>query len=72
MASKSEGQTSTGAEPPRSRTEGAPQVSVGEADRWGDLPAHAREVFREQGGSELPSRYRGWIDPYYRRLNKKP
>jgi hypothetical protein len=49
-----------------------PIASAGSADRWGDLPLHAREVFREQGGAELPSRYRDWIDQYYRRLNRKP
>ena len=38
-------------------------------DRWGDLPIQVREVFRNQGGSDLPPQYRDWIDAYYRRLN---
>lgn len=40
------------------------------ADRWGDLPLHVREVFRVEGASDIPPRYRDWIDAYYRRLNK--
>ncbi|MEY4775362.1 MAG: hypothetical protein RIT40_2397 [Planctomycetota bacterium] len=43
-----------------------------QADRWGDLPVHARDVFRSQGGRELPPRYRDAIDGYYRKLNKRP
>jgi hypothetical protein len=42
------------------------------ADRWGDLPVHARDVFRTQGGRDLPPRYRDAIDGYYRRLSKNP
>jgi hypothetical protein len=38
-------------------------------DRWGDLPMHARDVFRTHGGADLPAYYRDWIDHYYRRLN---
>jgi hypothetical protein len=30
---------------------------------------NARDVFRSQGGSDLPVRYRDWIDAYYKRLN---
>jgi hypothetical protein len=41
-------------------------------DRWGDLPVHVRELFRAQGGDDLPPRYRDWIDAYYRRLNERP
>ncbi|MBL8860000.1 MAG: hypothetical protein JNL28_15940 [Planctomycetes bacterium] len=40
-------------------------------DRWGDLPVHARDVFRNEGGRDMPVQYRDWIDEYYRRLNKK-
>lgn len=40
------------------------------ADRWGDLPIHAREVFRNAGRSDLPPEYHDWIDAYYRRLNQ--
>jgi hypothetical protein len=39
------------------------------SDRWGELPTHAREVFRNNGGGDLPPYYRDWIDQYYRRLN---
>jgi hypothetical protein len=28
-----------------------------------------RELFRAQGGDDLPPRYRDWIDAYYRRLS---
>lgn len=38
--------------------------------RWGDLPVHVRELFRAQGGADLPPHYRDWIDAYYRRLNR--
>lgn len=40
-------------------------------DRWGDLPVHARDVFRNEGGRDMPVQYRDWIDEYYRRLNKQ-
>lgn len=42
-----------------------------EADRWGELPLRVREVFRAEGGGDLPARYRDWIDAYYRRLNRR-
>ena len=47
------------------------KVTVGGsgADRWGDLPVNARDVFRAQGGTDLPVRYREWIDAYFKRLN---
>jgi hypothetical protein len=41
-------------------------------DSWGYLPEHARDVFRTQGGGQMPARYREWIDAYYKRLNQKP
>jgi len=40
-------------------------------DRWGDLPIHVREIFRAEGGRQMPSQYRDWIDAYYRRLNAR-
>ena len=56
--------------PPELPTE---QVPAGAGnDRWGDLPVHVRELFRAQGGGDLPPRYRDWIDSYYRRLNQRP
>lgn len=60
------------ADDPAHRATGPGQNTDGARDRWGDLPEHAREVFRMQGGSDLPPRYRDWIDAYYKRLNKKP
>jgi hypothetical protein len=43
----------------------------GDADKWGDLPVHVRDVFRTQGGGDMPAQYRDWIDAYYRRMAKK-
>ena len=45
---------------------------IDDADRWGDLPPHARRYFRAEGGGPLPPQYRDWIDLYYRRLNRSP
>jgi len=55
-----------GSPPPDSKT-GSGTSSEG-ADRWGDLPVRAREIFRVEGASDLPPQYRDWIDGYYRRL----
>lgn len=41
-------------------------------ERWGDLPTHVRDLFRTEGGGDLPPQYRDWIDAYYRRLNQRP
>ena len=60
-----------GARPTPSATEVA-EASANPAERWGDLPQHARDVFQSAGGADMPARYRDWIDAYYRRLNKKP
>ena len=56
-----------GAPPPGSER-GDPSRADG-LDRWGDLPITVRDVFRTEGGSDLPPRYRDWIDSYYRRLS---
>jgi hypothetical protein len=48
------------------------QRSAEDRDHWGDLPIHARDVFRTEGGGDMPVQYRDWIDAYYKRLNKKP
>ena len=40
-------------------------------DGWGDLPTHVRDTFRSEGRSELPARYRDWIDEYYRKMNRR-
>lgn len=62
------------------RSEAEPQISGIEQprarfadpfERWGLLPMHAREIFRNQGGPDLPPEYRDWIDQYYRRLNAR-
>ncbi|MFO1009221.1 MAG: hypothetical protein U1F29_04080 [Planctomycetota bacterium] len=65
------GENVAGATPPNDPT-GAAHGTTSNLDRWGDLPEHARDVFRMQGGGDLPPRYRDWIDAYYKRLNKKP
>lgn len=60
----------TGDDPAELETE---KVAPGGGDdRWGDLPVQVRELFRAQGGGDLPPRYRDWIDSYYRRLNRRP
>jgi hypothetical protein len=63
-----DGQTRVGDQPLRDPT-GAGAEGGGDG-RWGDLPVHVRELFRAQGGADLPPHYRDWIDAYYRRLNR--
>jgi len=46
--------------------------TVDSAERWGDLPIHVRDLFRSEGGGDMPPQYRDWIDAYYRRLNQRP
>ncbi|MFT5285899.1 MAG: hypothetical protein ACI8TQ_002067 [Planctomycetota bacterium] len=48
-----------------------PNAPDDDGQRWGELPPRVREVFRSQGGGDLPTQYRDWIDSYYRRLNKR-
>ncbi len=60
------GDNRAGQRPPDSKT--GPGSSADGADRWGDLPVRAREIFRVEGASDLPPQYRDWIDGYYRRL----
>lgn len=60
--------------PGKAPTPGATEAQsrpANDADRWGDLPVHARDIFRVEGGSDMPVQYRDWIDSYYRRLNQK-
>ncbi len=46
-----------------------PPAPVEQGDeRWGFLPVHVREVFRNQGDREIPIIYRDWIDAYHRKL----
>ncbi len=49
----------------------APAPVTQDADRWGELPIYARDLFRAEGGRDLPPQYRDWIDAYYRRLNRR-
>ena len=62
---------SPGPKPAPTATE-APNRNVDNHERWGELPVHVRDVFRIEGGGDMPVQYRDWIDSYYRRLNKKP
>ena len=50
---------------------GAPLMAVNGKEQWGNLPVHLRDLFRAGGGTDLPPRYRDWIDSYYRRLNER-
>lgn len=70
--------TQASASDPRNRQSGPPPEGAREsgsqgagAERWGDLPVHARDVFRNEGGRDMPVRYRDWIDEYYRRMNRE-
>jgi hypothetical protein len=56
--------------PPRLETAKTDAAQANE--RWGDLPVQVRDLFRTQGGGEMPAQYRDWIDAYYRRLNQRP
>lgn len=58
-----------GGPPPALETGRASQDRSNE--RWGDLPETVRDLFRTEGGGELPPEYRDWIDAYYRRLNRE-
>ena len=40
-------------------------------EAWGELPLRIRERFRNRGSDEVPTRYRDWIDSYYRRLSRR-
>lgn len=44
--------------------------AVNTIDRWGELPVHHQEIFKSEGGGNMPPQYRDWIESYYRRLNK--
>lgn len=71
QASKADPEQRPGADPTRGAQGGAGAAQDGR-DRWGDLPFHAREVFRNEGGRDMPPLYREWIDAYYKRLNRQP
>ena len=56
---------------PRTDETGPPATPGDDAREWGFLPERVQERFRNQGGDDLPPRYRDWIDAYYRRLNQR-
>ncbi|MCC6407903.1 MAG: hypothetical protein IT453_12135 [Planctomycetes bacterium] len=60
-----------GTNPPKG-AKGAPSQPGDDRERWGELPEQVRDVFRVQGGDDLPPRYRDFIDSYYRRMSKRP
>jgi hypothetical protein len=66
--SKDDPRNEKGGPPPALETSRAQQDRSNE--QWGDLPEKYRDLFRTEGGSELPAEYRDWIDAYYRRLNR--
>jgi hypothetical protein len=68
---KQDTRNQAGPNPPGLATD-APSKGDAGKDRWGDLPVKVRDVFRTEGGGDMPVQYREWIDSYYRRLNKKP
>jgi hypothetical protein len=43
---------------------GQPTVNYG---RWGLLPPRLQEALRNSAGTEVPSRYRRWLEEYHRR-----
>ncbi len=57
---------------PNDPERGEPVPRGDDSERWGFLPERDREVFRNQGGDDLPAQYRDFIDAYYRRLNQTP
>jgi hypothetical protein len=69
--SKDDPKNTPGPKPASGATEGPNRNAEGQ-ERWGELPVHVRDVFRIEGGGDMPVQYRDWIDSYYRRLNKKP
>jgi len=69
--SPGDGQQLAGDKPPKLATEKA-EHGPDARETWGYLPEHARDVFRSQGGGQMPARYREWIDAYYKKLNQKP
>lgn len=56
--------------PPGSETD-APSSRADLSERWGELPIHVRDVFRTEGGEDMPAEYRDWIDAYYKKLNER-
>lgn len=52
------------------RRDGQPATPGRDSDPWGDLPPRVQQIFRTQGGQDMPPAYRGWIDAYHRRLGR--
>lgn len=48
-----------------------PLMASPDREQWGNLPVHMQELFRAEGGERMPTRYRDWIESYYRRLNDR-
>jgi hypothetical protein len=63
-------QNAEGNDPKQDET-AAPSQRGDLSERWGELPVHVRDVFRTEGGEDMPAEYRDWIDAYYRRLNER-
>ena len=70
QANPEPGETRRASRAPEDETQEAGPSPMG-AEEWGNLPIHVRELFRAEGGRDLPPRYRDWIDSYYRRLNRR-
>lgn len=69
-AGEGDGEDRDGDDPRAGATD--PARPPGDADEtWGNLPRHVQDAFRSEGRSELPARYRDWIDDYYRKLNRR-
>lgn len=56
---------------PRPDETDAPPSRGDLSERWGELPVHVRDVFRTEGGEDMPAEYRDWIDAYYKKLNER-
>lgn len=69
-ASRAAARNAPASSPPGSITEET-HPGAASADKWGDLPLHVRDVFRAQGGGDMPAQYRDWIDAYYRRMARR-
>ncbi len=70
QASSATARNAPSGQPPKSPTEEA-RSGAATVEKWGELPVHVRDVFRAQGGGDMPAQYRDWIDAYYRRLAKR-
>tara|TARA_R110002096_G_scaffold99189_4_gene219971 strand:- start:5158 stop:5574 length:417 start_codon:yes stop_codon:yes gene_type:complete len=67
---KGEGQNQVGPKNPDGATQDASPAGRN-TDVWGNLPIHLQDIFRAEGGADMPAQYRDWIDAYYRRLNER-